>query len=37
MKIVGSLDEVVNNLKNWFLKIGLGEIECNYVKVGVDY
>lgn len=37
MKIVGSVDEVVNNIKNWFFKIGSGEIVGNYVKVGIDY
>ncbi|HEM7803760.1 phage tail tape measure protein [Burkholderia cenocepacia] len=37
MKTAGSSDEAANNLKNWFSKIGSGEIERNYAKAGVDY
>lgn len=37
MKTAGSSDEAANNFKNWMEKIGAGDIQKNYEKVGIDY
>ncbi|OLF55248.1 phage tail tape measure protein [Pseudomonas chlororaphis] len=37
MKTAGSSDEAANNFKNWMEKIGSGDIQRNYEKVGIDY
>ncbi|AZD59966.1 phage tail tape measure protein [Pseudomonas chlororaphis subsp. piscium] len=37
MKTAGSSDEAANNFKNWMEKIGSGDIQRNYEKVGINY
>jgi len=37
MKTAGSSDEAANNFKNWMEKVGAGDIQKNYEKVGIDY